>query len=427
MINDAARFREIVLADEALSRSPQTFGLPAGTVPPTAAALEAAYPQRRVTAPKEKNNHWEAMFNVFRGFHGHGYSGTPEATFHDHDCPGPLFDWHRFARETWDWWWWPFDYDAATPNAPVAARPYSLPTRDGNTPLKEYYWDTPPATPRGRVRTGVHGINGSPQTFELPQRSRIYAMANGELVAARFPAEGAATSLAFVLVRHEVFHQLDGRAPAPDAEPARVREPDQLQPAADVHVLAVHAPRAPARHELRARGAGEPGLAEPRARAQARVRARRRLPQPDARDHHPGRQVERSPARHRSGARPWPRAGRPTTPRSPRSSSACVTVRWRSRPSDANTMPLRILLGDYLAHAGGIGQNRLGVRVELFANDVVHWTDFNPVDTMNSSRGWTPPAAPGNPIIRYASEWSRTPVGAEELALRFNGVRTSRS
>ena len=152
-LRDAASFSAIVLADEGLSRSPQTFGLPAAQVPPTAAALQAAYAAgiqvivNRAGNNVEQNRHWRALFSVFRGFHGHGYSGDPFNG--DHDCPGPMFDWHRFAREVWDWWWWPFDFDAATPNAAVAARSYSLATRDGSTPLKEYFWSTPAATIRG--------------------------------------------------------------------------------------------------------------------------------------------------------------------------------------------------------------------------------------------------------------------------------------
>ena len=122
MMSDAASFSAIVLADEGLSRSPQTFGLPAAPVPPTAAALQAAYPGG---VAGNRNTHWQSMFRVYRGFHGHGYPGDPVNG--DHDCPGPMFDWHRFAREVWDWWWFPFDFDPATPNAAVAARPTRSP------------------------------------------------------------------------------------------------------------------------------------------------------------------------------------------------------------------------------------------------------------------------------------------------------------
>jgi hypothetical protein len=69
------------------------------------------------------------------------------------------------------------------------------------------------------MRAAVHGTHGSPQTFELPESSRIYALANGEFVAARFPAEPGRVSLAFILVRHEVFHQLDPRPAPPTAVP----------------------------------------------------------------------------------------------------------------------------------------------------------------------------------------------------------------
>ena len=141
-LSDSATFSAVVLADEGLSRSPTTFGLPAAPVPPTAASLQTAYAGPR---PTDRNPRWQAMFNVYRGFHGHGFCGDPVNG--DHDCPGPMFDWLRFAREVWDWWWFPFDFDTTTPNAAVAARPYSLATRDGDTPLKEYFWSTPAARP----------------------------------------------------------------------------------------------------------------------------------------------------------------------------------------------------------------------------------------------------------------------------------------
>ena len=107
----------------------------------------------------------------------------------------------------WDWWWFPFDFDTATPNARSRRGRTRSPPATANTPLKEYYWSTPAAIPQGRVRTGIHGAR-PPADLRAARGSRIYALANGELVAARFPAEGA-MSLAFMLVRHEVFHQLD--------------------------------------------------------------------------------------------------------------------------------------------------------------------------------------------------------------------------
>jgi hypothetical protein len=59
----------VVLADEALSRSPQTFGLPPAPAPRTAARLEGQYSgPGGVTG--NRNVHWQAMFRVFRGFTG---------------------------------------------------------------------------------------------------------------------------------------------------------------------------------------------------------------------------------------------------------------------------------------------------------------------------------------------------------------------
>ena len=66
-----------------------------------------------------------------RGLSRHSING-------DHPCPGPLFDWYRFAREVWDYWWYPFDmqaghaWDGSTP-----ARGYRAARR--NTPVIEYY------------------------------------------------------------------------------------------------------------------------------------------------------------------------------------------------------------------------------------------------------------------------------------------------
>ena len=417
-LRDAATFSAIVLADEGLSRSPQTFGLPAAPVPPTAAALEAAYEAgiqvivSRYGANVETNRHWQAMFSVYRGFHGHGYSGDPHNG--DHDCPGPMFDWHRFAREVWDWWWWPFDIDVANLATAVPARPYSLATRDGNTPLKEYFWSTLPAVPQGLVRPGIHGASGSPQTFELPQNSRIYALANGELVAARFPAETGQVSLAFMLVRHEVFHQLDARPPARRHahDAARVRESHRLQHPAHDRLLALHASRAADGDELRRRHRHQPGLAEPGARPQEGGGAGRPLPG-DRRGQRRSRVAEWND-------RPPSTVGRrPTLSEAWTADNAGLTAFLNTLsagnlavvPLDADATPIRILLGDYLAHAGVIsrdqatGTTRRGVRVEVFSTDFSPAgrisTDFTLTDTSFTGGGWAPATATGNQAVRY--------------------------
>src|SRR5262249_6283260 len=78
----------------------------------------------------------------YRGVIAHAFLGI-------HACPGPLFDWHRFAREVWDWWWYPCDLNLATlPPSPGSPGP-SLPppprrgymNARGDTALREYYYD----------------------------------------------------------------------------------------------------------------------------------------------------------------------------------------------------------------------------------------------------------------------------------------------
>src|SRR5260370_13919999 len=68
------------------------------------------------------NDMWTRLFGSYRGFHGHGYAGAVHGD--DHNCPGARFDWHRFARDVWDYWWMPFDLVQAllTPGAIIAGR-----------------------------------------------------------------------------------------------------------------------------------------------------------------------------------------------------------------------------------------------------------------------------------------------------------------
>ncbi|MDA0171418.1 N-acetylmuramoyl-L-alanine amidase [Solirubrobacter taibaiensis] len=436
MIDDAVRFREIVLADEGLSRSPQRFGLPATPVPPTAAALEAVYPggvrpprdaiAATATTPEQpalprRNDHWENLFRVFRGFHGHGYSGASTGG-DDHDCPGPLFDWHRFARETWDWWWWPFDHSPLTPDTAVDARPYSLPTRNGNTPLKEYYWDQSVLTVLARRRPGVHGNHGSPATFELPEASRIYAMANGELVAARFPTEGNGLSLAFMLVRHEVFHRLDPRPANPTATPpVFANRIDYNEPPTTVYSLYMHLGRPPGMNFDRVVPENPDWL--------NRVLTRKK-------ECELGVRFRNSAAGTHPSVAPLWNNRPPGAPRRPTlaegwaadNTALGMFLLQLSRgevataPTTPNTTPVNILLGDYLAHAGNIGSGRRGVRVEVFANEIVSPLDFTATDTSGTTNDWHPGPTPGDPVVRYRSEWARNPTEAEALTLALLGV-----
>ncbi len=430
VLRDATSFSAIVLADEGLSRSPQTFGLSAMLVPPTAAALRGAYAagmqviqviRNKKPVNVEQNRHWQAMFTVYRGFHGHGYSGDPWNG--DHDCPGPMFDWHRFAREVWDWWWWPFDFDTAKPNDPVAERPYSLATRDGNTPLKEYFWSIAAAVPQGRVRTGVHGARSSPATFELPENSRIYALANGELVAARFPIETGRVSLGFMLVRHEVFHRLDARPPAVfanridyDVAPTTVYSLYMhLARSADMDFLAVADTNPDWLNRVLARRTESSLGVAFRATTQGGV----------------GDIVAKWDDRPPGGGR------RPTLIEAWRADKAGLTTFLDTLmagdlavvPLDADATPVHILLGDYLANAGVIFHNQAttldGVRVEVFSNTLVSHVEFSFTDSSATGGGWNPSPGTGPPAVQYASEWARTPIGAELLTLSAAGVDTN--
>jgi hypothetical protein len=238
---------------------------------------------------KQVNELWTRLFHSFRGFHAHGYSGAN--THEDHNCPGAWFDWHRFARDVWDYWWYPFDLA----QAPVtllspATTPVSLPAPPlsgrprrnyGNQPhlvgpqedlppgyLHEHYFDEDPAlfalvTPSGFFPVGEETVVPHPfggatgpigemirmwrrywgfwhggMHFHLDNGSLLYAVAAGQLVAARLAPLGAPgedpfhredstsayPSASFVLLRHEVFFQRRGGGDRIDydQEPARV-------------------------------------------------------------------------------------------------------------------------------------------------------------------------------------------------------------
>jgi hypothetical protein len=426
LINDAASFAAMVLADEGVSRSPATFGLPAAPVPPINARLQARYPSG-LNAAGNVNSHWTSFFDVYRGFHGHGFSGDPRRR-RDHDCPGPMFDWHRFARELWDWWWHPFDFNPVTPNAAVAARLYSPSSWDGDTPLKEHYWGTAVTVPQGRVVQGLHGRTGSPSTFELPTGSRIYAMANGELVAARFPAETGGVNLAFMVVRHEVFHRLDGRAAAPAPPgglPTFANRIDYDVAPTTIYALYMHLGRPVGMRFDRV----DPGNPDWLNRMLARFK------ECDLgvtfRQSVTGQGIPND----KWNNRPPGSVRRPT-----------VNEAWTTDLNDYRTAlqrlangdimltsrdlmgtPIRVVLGDWLGNAGVIRRHasgtRRGVRVEIFSRELISTTDWAMTVT-DAARRFDPLMDPdGRPMAaRYPSEWSRTPDAAERARLTALGV-----
>ena len=155
---------------------------------------------------------------TYRGVIAHAFVGG-------HPCPGPLFDWHRFSREVWDWWWYPFDL-SLTPTPPLQPPPTGVitppPRRGylnarGNTPLREYYYDaaepgadftTLGARFNARAGTALDSVSSN-NHFLLEPGTPVYAMANGVIVAARLQNPADAANPPFVLIRHEVFHQAD--------------------------------------------------------------------------------------------------------------------------------------------------------------------------------------------------------------------------
>ena len=427
MLRDANSFSAIVLADEGLARSPTTFGLPAAPAIPSEADLRTAYMN---PAPGAINAHWQALFRVYRGFHGHGFCGDPVNG--DHDCPGPMFDWHRFAREVWDWWWWPFDFDAANAATAVAARPYSLPSRDGTTPLKEYYWATPSATIVGRARTGIHGPSSSPVTFELPDSSRVYAVANGELVAARFPAETAQPSFAFVLVRHEVWHVLDTRAAAAataNAPPVFANRVNYDVAPTTVFTLYMHLGRPAGMSFTDVSDTNPDWLNRLLARKKecdlgVGFRARDALKPAN----------QQIPLARWNNRPPSAVGTRPSLATAWQADQTALTTFLNAlsagdvatAPNDADTTPIRILLGDFIANAGTISHGaaavKKGVRVEVFSNDNISPVDFAFTDNTATTTSWTQQVGVATQAQRYASEWARALTATELKCLQDAGM-----
>ncbi|MEP6493005.1 MAG: hypothetical protein ABJF01_10035 [bacterium] len=134
----------------------------------------------------------------FRGFMSHSINGH-------HACPGPLFDWHRFAREVWDWWWYPFDFDSLSVTDPKGCSTVIRPYRQarGDTPLVEYYYDAVGTVVDYNERKSTLS---AADRFTLEPSTPIYALANGVAIAAALPQTSDSTKPGFVLTRHEVFH-----------------------------------------------------------------------------------------------------------------------------------------------------------------------------------------------------------------------------
>ncbi len=204
---NSAVFRELLLGDPTCDQIANRLGLNLAVVRAGGDPWNAVYTS---TAPGVSAlTRWKNFFGLpltrnratspsFMGFISHSINGG-------HPCPGPYFDWHRFAREMWDWWWYPFDF-SGTPRIPATTqRPYRQARRDDR--LVDYYYD---AVGSSTDYTSVRRLASPPlgvasyEQFRLSQDVPIHSLANGVIVAARLPIAGGASN-GFLLTRHEVF------------------------------------------------------------------------------------------------------------------------------------------------------------------------------------------------------------------------------
>jgi hypothetical protein len=204
---DSALFRRLILSDQRRDAIAQKLGTTTEVIQANGAAYSNFY------SAANRAQIWSRFFGVtragntdlpgYKGFLSHAINGG-------HSCPGPLFDWHRFARDVWDWWWYPFDFDISGTNVSITRRPYRQARL--STPLVEYYYDANGAAndyDQLREAPGPFDVNPT-EKFRLPQFAPVYAMANGVVVAARFAQNSNPNGSGFLLVRHEVFHQRIG-------------------------------------------------------------------------------------------------------------------------------------------------------------------------------------------------------------------------
>ena len=236
--SQADMFRRFILCDERADLLAQAAGTTFNLVSNNDASLPSFFHNQIVQNQDAHGNvfhHNQAWTNMFssstrgyRGIAGHGLVGDTAARDSHSMCPGPFFDWHRFAREVWDWWWYCFDFTAVPPTTNVQPSQTMRPYRKarGDTALREYYYDADgqPADYTA-ARLGVSETQTGGNTFEVAAQTPIFAMANGVLVAARTPNVGPLTvpqSDGFVLIRHEVFCQTANNRIDYDTDPTYV-------------------------------------------------------------------------------------------------------------------------------------------------------------------------------------------------------------
>jgi hypothetical protein len=273
-----------------------------------------------------------------------------------------LFDWHRFAREVWDWWWYPFD---TTPVAVTTQRRSYLQARR-TTQLIDYYWDaTAAAEDFNALHPPLSLTEPTRQRYLLPAFTPIYALANGVVVAARFARDDDPAASGFLLVRHEVFHlfaagdRINYNQPPTfvwslisflenagvSLDQIGAANPDWLN---RFVIRLTECERAVAFHTERTDPAAPNGL--------LRDALRRGW------DHDPsggagprvatGQEIARDATAYRAIANDL-LAGR----------HALFPLEANPRPT-----PVRVILGDYLGNANRMAQNQQGIQVEIFSN-----------------------------------------------------------
>ena len=362
---------------------------------------------------KRHNRAWRLFFDAYRGFHGHGFSGAIRAGHSDHDCPGHLYDWHRFAREVWDWWWDPFDFrgtDDLSTQADV--RPYRRARRE--TPLIEYYFGASEDQHLARASAPFHNDLPTPETFRLDPGSPVYAMANGHLVAARFSDAGGGPSLSFVLVRHEIYHQhISGNAELARGLGLPLFLADNIDYDVEpsyVYSLVMHL-GSPTDIDFDQVSDGNPDWLN-------RVLIRLK-------------ECELGIAFHDAGETGIPDAMWNSRP--PGQSGQRPTIRegWRldlnhnlrdfvdrlragelglGPPITGDyATPIKVILGDFLGTAGSLGGQGTGelhgIRIEVFSTEPISPTDFTLLDAFSAWPASEPEST--KPLaLRYQTEWS---------------------
>ncbi|HEX9359344.1 MAG TPA: hypothetical protein VF933_36725 [Streptosporangiaceae bacterium] len=399
---DRALFRRLILSDQRRDAIATKLGTTTAVIVANAAAYRTFYDAHSLRI-------WRRFFGVnpgvagadqpcFRGFLSHDINGG-------HPCPGPLFDWHRFAREVWDWWWYPFD---VTPVA-VTTQPRPYLQARKNTQLIDYYWD---ATGAAQDYDAVHPPLSLTEPFRqrylLPAFTPIYALANGVVVAARFALSDNPAASGFLLVRHEVFHQLAaGNHINYDQLPTFVwsliyfldnagfsvaqigaANPDWLNrfvlrlTECELAVTFHNANSGPAVPNAALRAALNRGWAHDLSGgAGPRVAT--------------GQEIERDATAYRAIANEM-RVGRHAL-----------------FPLEANPIPtpVRVILGDYLGNPNRMTQNQQGIQVEIFSNNRLDVPGVVQRASLSSNEAWW---AAASAAIRHEA--------AVEMDLPPNGV-----